>query len=240
MKKGSLWTNYHLAFRKNTDGGASGSPFDAYDFSNEWGRAPFDTRHSFYGGGNYQGPLGLTFNTFIVGNSGQRFNITTGQDTNVDTFFSERPAFATELNKPGVIITRFGALDPNPVPGQQIIPRNLGKGPGFLSVNVGIEKSIKFGPAIPTNSPPVVAPGTLAGASSPNPPPKQPIQRPYRVGLLLYASNLLNRNNRGNPVGNMASPRFLQSTGPSSTFFFGPGGAASGNRQLTLMVRFSF
>ncbi|MDT7602887.1 MAG: hypothetical protein QOF61_884, partial [Acidobacteriota bacterium] len=46
--------------------------------------------------------------------------------------------------------------------------------------------------------------------------------------------------NAGNPVGNMASPFFLKSTSPSSLFIFGPGGSASGNRQLLLRVRFSF
>ena len=39
---------------------------------------------------------------FMIANSGTPFNITTGRDTNGDTFFSERPAFATDLTKPGV------------------------------------------------------------------------------------------------------------------------------------------
>jgi len=60
-------------------------------------------------------------NTFIIANSGPPFNIITGHDTNGDTFFTERPAFATDLNKPGVIVTPLGAFDPNPSPGQTII-----------------------------------------------------------------------------------------------------------------------
>ena len=62
---------------------------------------------------------------FLIGSTGYPFNITTGRDTNGDTFFSERPAFATDLNEPGVVVTPFGAFDPTPSPGQTIIPEKL-------------------------------------------------------------------------------------------------------------------
>jgi len=49
-------------------------------------------------------------------------NITTGRDTNKDGFYSERPAFASNPNKLGVIITPYGALDPiNRLAGGNII-----------------------------------------------------------------------------------------------------------------------
>jgi hypothetical protein len=243
LGKLNFWSNYSLGKSKSRDNGTSGSPFDPYDFSGEWGRSNFDIRHFFYAGGNYPAPFGLSVNTFVVANSGTPFNIITGHDTNGDTFFTERPAFATDLSKPGVVVTPLGAFDPNPEPGQAVIPRNFGQGPSFVSVNVGLEKSIKFGRAIP---PKEVAGGAAAAgnlvtsADSPKPPPKQPVQRPYQLVLSLYANNLLNRTNRANPVGNLASPFFLRSTAPSSLFIFGPGGNASGNRQLLLRVRVSF
>ena len=53
-----------------------------------------------------------------------------------------------------MIVTPLGAFDPNPVPGQQIIPRNFGQGPAFFSVNFGVSKTIKFGRAIPPKTPP--------------------------------------------------------------------------------------
>ena len=68
----------------------------------------------------------------MIVRSGQPFNITTGRDNNGDTVFTDRPAFATDLAKPGVVVTRFGAFDPNPAPGQAIIPRNYGEGPGLF------------------------------------------------------------------------------------------------------------
>ena len=98
-------------------------------------RVVISARLSFiYGGGSYTAPGGINLNMFFIGNSGNPFNITTGRDTNGDTFFSERPAFATDLNEPGVVVTPLGAFDPTPSPGQTIIPRNFGRGPGLSFV----------------------------------------------------------------------------------------------------------
>ncbi len=241
--KVDFWTNYSLNKNRSADNGTSGSSFDPYDFSREWGRASYDVRHRFYGGGNYQTKSGFSVNSFIVASSGSPFNITTGHDTNGDTFFTERPAFATDLNKPGVIVTPLGAFDPNPVAGQRIIPRNFGQGSPFLSVNVGLAKTIKFGRAIPAKTPPPAAANgnVVTAAGSQKPPPKPQIQRPYSLSFSIYASNALNHTNRGNPVGNMASPYFLKTNGSSNSFFFGPdGGGSGGNRQISLRVRLGF
>jgi hypothetical protein len=256
--KVNFWTNYSLNKSRGTDSGTSGSSFNPYDFSREFGRASFDVRHWFYASAFYQTRSGFNVNTFIIANSGPPFNITTGRDTNGDTFFTERPAIATDLNKPGVLVTPLGAFDPNPTPGQPIIPRNFGQGPIFVSVNFGVSKTIKFGKAIPPKTPPPGAGGnvvttggnvttaqttttTTTPAGSPKPAPKPQIQRPYTLSFSIYASNALNRANLGPPVGNMASPYFLKSTGTSGIFFFGPGGGGTGgNRQVTLRVRLSF
>lgn len=250
LKKIGFWATYVWSKTRSLDNGTSGSPFDPYDFSNEWSRANFDIRHRFYANASYQTKSGWSVNTFIVGNSGPPFNITTGKDTNGDTFFSERPALATDLNKSGVIFTPFGVLDPNPTPGQRIIPRNFGEGPGFMSVNFGLSKTIKFGRAIPPKSPPPSATGavvTMTSAGAPptggdKPPAKPPVQRPYSLLISLYANNAFNRNNRSNLVGNMASPYFLKSTSTSGIFFSGPGGfgGSGGNRQISVRVRLSF
>jgi hypothetical protein len=120
----------------------------------------------------------------MIANSGQPFNITTGRDNNGDTVFSERPAFATDLTKPGVVVTPLGAFDPNPTLGQQIIPRNFGRGPAFISVNLGLEKVFKFGKAIEPKAPPAPPKTTDAAATPQKPQPKPPVQRSLHVGLL--------------------------------------------------------
>ena len=240
IKKVNFWGGYTLSKQRNTDGGNSGSPFDAYDFSREYARANFNPLSFVYCGGYYQAPHGISLNMFSIGSSGQPFNITTGRDTNGDTAFTERPAFATDLAKPGVLVTPLGAFDPNPTSGQDIIPRNFGRGPAFISVNFGLEKIFKFGKAIEPKTPPAPPKTTDAAATTQTPQPKPPIQRPYSLGFSIYTTNLFNRTNKGVPVGNMASPYFLKSASGSNNFVFGPGGGSGGNRLITLRVRFSF
>ena len=111
MKKLSFWGGYNLSKWRNTDSGSSGSPFDAYDFSQEFARGPWGSLNFVYGGGSYTAPGEISLNLFVVGNTGYPFNITTGRDANGDTFFSEQPAFATDLNEPGVVVTPLGAFD---------------------------------------------------------------------------------------------------------------------------------
>jgi len=238
LKKVNFWTGYSLGKQRSLDSGTSGSPFDAFDFSNEWARSSFSALSFFYGGGYYEAPHGINLNLFMIGSSGQPFNITTGRDTNGDTAFSERPAFATDLNKPGVVVTPLGAFDPNPTPGEQIIPRNFGRGPAFFSTNLSMEKIFKFGKAMePMTS---TAPPKASDGASAKPQPKPPLQRPYTVGFSVYVNNLFNRTNKGTPTGNMASPYFLKSASGSNMFSFGPGGGSGGNRIISLRVRFSF
>jgi hypothetical protein len=178
---------------------------------------------------------------FLIGSSGPPFNITTGRDTNGDTSFSERPAFATDLNEPGVVITPLGALDPTPSPGQTIIPRNLGRAPAFLSVNMSVGKAFKFGKAIEPKSPPPGGPSTTpATGGDAKPPAKPQIQRPYQIYFSINANNIFNRTNKSVPVGNMSSPFFLQSPAGSNQFSFGPSGGSAGNRIISLRMRISF
>ncbi|HEV8187887.1 MAG TPA: TonB-dependent receptor [Pyrinomonadaceae bacterium] len=239
-KKLQFWGGYNLNKGRATDSGQSGSPFDAYDFSHEYARGNFSSLSFMYGGGSYSGPHNINLNMFMIANSGYPFNITTGRDTNGDTYFSERPAFATDLNEPGVIVTPLGAFDPTPSAGQTIIPRNFGRGPGFVSVNISMSKTVKFGKAIEPKAPPPGAPKTTDATKDQKPPAKQPVQRPYSLTFSVNTFNILNRTNRGNPVGNMSSPFFLKSPSGSNNFSFGPGAGSGGNRLITLRVRFSF
>jgi hypothetical protein len=242
IKKFSFWGGYNLSKWRNTDSGTSGSPFDAYDFSQEYARGPFSSLNFVHWGNSYAAPHGFSLNMFLIGSTGYPFNITTGRDTNGDTFFTERPAFATDLNEPGVVVTPLGAFDPTPSPGQTLIPRNFGRGPGYLSVQLSVAKTFKFGKAIePKTPPPAGAPRTTtAGGADSKPPAKPPVQRPYSLTFSMNATNILNRTNKGTPIGNMTSPFFLQSPSGSNNFIFGPGGGNGGNRIISLRARFSF
>jgi hypothetical protein len=130
--------------RSDTDG-ASALPANTYDLRDEFGRASFDVRHRGFIIGSINLPWQVSLNPFIFVSSGSPFNITNGVDTNGDTISNERPAFATDLSRASVKITRFGAFDLNPLPGAQIILRNFGEGPGYFSVNMRVSKTFGFG-----------------------------------------------------------------------------------------------
>ena len=150
-QKFSMFTTYTLASARNDTDRASTMPANPYDLSTEYGRASSDARHQFIIVGNFTLPWELRLTPNVNLRSGGAFNITTGRDNNGDNSFTDRPAFANP-GDPGAIETRFGTFNPFPQPGDQIIPRNFGQGPGSITMNVGISKSFGFGPP-PNNFP---------------------------------------------------------------------------------------
>ena len=144
--------------RSNTDGAGS-FPANSYNLATEYGRAGFDVRHRAFLGGSIMGPLGLRFSPFMVVTSGHPYTLTLGRDLNGDSLYSDRPAFATDLTRPGVVVTPYGAFDTRPAPGETIIPRNYGNGPGLFFLNLRLSRTFGFG------GEPIVCPlsGSLAG-----------------------------------------------------------------------------
>ena len=229
---------------------ASCFPADSYDASNEYSRVAFIPSANFFIGGTLILPkLKVNLNPFIVYSSGRPFNIITGRDTNGDGLFTERPAFATAETDPANLRqTRFGDFDLDPKPGQELIPRNYGMGPGFFAINLGMSRAFMFGnvpgsaaaAARPAGAAPAPAQGQAAGAR-PSGGGGSSAEKRYTLTFSVNFLNLLNSTNLSNPIGNLSSPRFGESTSTSGSFGFGPSGsAAAGNRRIQLQVRFGF
>jgi hypothetical protein len=147
LSRSSSLNAFYVFAKANSDTDGTGTlPANPFDFTGEYARSALDVRHRFVVFGNFRAPWGISLNPFVIVNSGRPFNITLGRrDLNGDTVFTERPAFATDLTKPGVVLTKWGAFDPNPTAGSVIIPRNFGTGPGSLTTNLRISKSFGFG-----------------------------------------------------------------------------------------------
>ena len=219
-------------------------PADTYDLTAEYSRVAFIPSGNFFVGGTVILPkLKVNLNPFIVYSTGRPFNIITGRDTNGDGLFTERPAFATAQTDPADLRqTKFGDFDLSPAPGQELIPRNYGLGPSFFAVNIGISRAFAFG-----NVPAPAAAASAAGAAAA---PAQGGARPasgpspekkYTVTLSVNIQNLLNNVILQNPIGNLSSSRFGESTATAGSFGFGPSGsAAAGNRRIQVQVRFGF
>jgi hypothetical protein len=227
----SFYANYTLN-RATGDTESVGSfPADSYDLRSEYGRSSFDVRHTFSAGGTLAAPLGLRLSPLIFASSGRPFNITTGSDANGDSLFTDRPAFAADLTRPGVRVTPLGAFDTAPAPGQPIIPRNYGTGPGYFVVNLNVVRTFVLGGKAPAAQ----GSGASAGSNSAEG------EGRYRLTLGVRVLNLFNRVNLDLPVGNLGSPRFGQSTATAGISGAVSGGhLAAGNRRIDTLLRFEF
>ena len=223
-KRFTLFASYVLAKVNSDTDGPSTFPADPFDLSGEYGRSALDIRQRVIAGAAVNLPWQLTLNPFVLAASGGPFNITTGKDSNGDTVFSERPAFATDLSRPSVKITRFGAFDLNPQTGGSIVPRNFGSGPGSLVVNLRIGKTFVLNHTGKRSS---AAPAGQRATSEP---------RPYKIMIGLMATNILNHTNRAAPIGNLSSLLFGRSIGLASSGF----SSNSSNRRIDLQVNFAF
>jgi len=218
-----LFGNFRYSYvrSRNNNATGSGSSFDPYDYSQEFSRGTADGVHSVGGYLYYTLPWKISVGSDFSVNSGSRFNITTGRDTNGDGYYSERPSFATDLSKPGLIETPYGILDPNPSPGDRLIPRNLGRGNSFIMFNASISKTFGFNEDKAKKTP-----------------PKQSLNFSLRV------NNVFNIINDGTPVGNMASPNFLRVLSSYSdggmSFINGAQQGTFAGRNMSLSVGFQF
>jgi len=235
---------YYVWSKANGDTDGAGSfPANQYDLRNEYGRAGFDVRHRAFVGGSIAAPYGISLSPFIVASSGGPFNITSGRDLNGDSLFNDRPTWATDLSRPGVVRTSYGILDTEPMPGQTIIPRNIGNSPGRFMVNLRLSKSFGFGERssspgqaadqAPHGPPMAGAHGGHGGHGGYGGPSGS---RSY-LTFSVSARNLFNTVNLAPAVGNLNSPLFGTSVALAG---YGHHGSASANRTLELQVRFSF
>src|SRR5579885_1060242 len=247
----SLFAFYVLGYAHSNTDGASTYPADPYNMADEYGRSALDVRHRFVLGGSIAGPWALRLSPFLIAHSGAPFNIITGADPFGDATFAARPAFATDLSRPSVVITPLGAFDLKPTGGEQIIPRNYGQGPAYFSLNLRLSKTFGFGAKDERGAP---APGGgFGGGRGGGRGPGGGGMRMgggmrggfgdsltnhrYNLTFSVSARNLLNNVNFGMPSGNLTSPFFGRSN--SIAGGFGPAAIAN-NRRLELQLRFNF
>jgi len=172
-KKLSLFGFYTLSYANSdaSSGGGGGGFFGSgttssasflsnqYDPLADYGRAAFDVRHRAFIGGNVSLPHSFSLSPFIIINSGQPYNITTGQDNNGDSILNDRPALAPAADcgqYSTVVCTPLGAFNINPncsnltsgetcPTGLPTLPVNYRTGPGDATFNLRLSKTFGFG-----------------------------------------------------------------------------------------------
>jgi hypothetical protein len=244
----SLTGSYTLSWAMSDTDGVGTFPAKPYDLSGEYGPAATDVRNRFSLNGSFNTKWNVRLSPFVIVDSGPPFDITVGRDLYGTTLFNGRPGIPNDPNKLGQIRTSYGWLDPNPSPDQRTLPRNYGRGPGSVTVNLRLTKTLEFGgergsaataqrgtggegrPATGVFS---AVPGTPGSSSSAQ------AGRRYNLSISMSVRNLLNHTNPGPIIGNITSPLFGQANQPA-----GGGGfvfsEAANNRRLELQMRFTF
>lgn len=233
-----------------SSGGTSAASFVAHQFDPfaDYGRAAFDVRHRAFIGGNISLPYAFSLSPFIIINSGQPYNLTTGQDNNSDSIFNDRPWFVN--GNESAVCTQRADFSTSSI-GFAQVPVNYCTGPANATFNMRLSKTISFGPETkghsaggggrgPHGGGPrggSLGPGGLSGSGgNPFGGPGTSVNRRYSLTFSVQVRNLFNTFNPGNPIGNLSSPFF----GQANSVGGGPFASASANRRVDLQIRFSF
>jgi hypothetical protein len=222
----SLFATYVLNRSRSNTEGANTFPANPYSMTGEYGPAGNDVHHRVNVGGSINTKWNVRFNPLVTLQTGQPFDITTGSDLYGTTLFNARPGIGASPSKPGLIQTDYGLLDPSPGPGETLLSRNYGRGPGQMMVNLRVGKAFGFGPERKS-----AKPGGIFAA---------PSERRYNVIVSLSIRNILNHTNAGPIIGNITSPLF----GGANQMAGGANGEGfsenANNRRLELQTRFTF
>jgi hypothetical protein len=256
----SLFGSYLINRARSNSDGLNTFPANPYNFAGEYGPALTDVHNSMTFGGSIDTKWNVRLSPLVAVDSGPPFDVTAGSDLYGTTLFNGRPGIAIDPNKPGVIPTQYGWLDPNPSSDEKILPRNYGRGPGQIRVNFRISKTFGFGSTREGRGGGPGGGGGGGGARSANPfgtgggpqgANAGPSNRRFNLTVSMSALNLINHNNPGPIIGNITSPLFGRANQPAGGGFgLGGGGQVNNlgggfsenanNRRLELQTRLTF
>jgi hypothetical protein len=246
-KKLYLFGYYSLSYGKDNN---EGLPADPYNLRAEWGPSSYgDMRHRLALGTTIPLPLKMTVYPFLVANSGQPYNITTGLDPFNTGYPAARPALLNGIAAPActgatlMYAAGFGCFDLQPAAGAVTIERNFARGPAAVNVVLRVARTWAFGRE--GGSGPVAQSSGGDGAHGGGNPTAGMFNsntgRKYNLTLSASTLNALNHSNFGAPNGDLSSPYFGQYRSLGGVVVLTHGGAPSTyNRKIDLQLRFTF
>jgi hypothetical protein len=254
---------YVLGYFKSDTSGANYFPSRQTDIEFDYGRASNDVRNRFFLIASTLLPYNIQGSIFTIANSGAPYNITTGQDLNLDNQYNERPSVvAASLCTPNsnqYYKTRYGCLNITPNPGDKVIAYGSGRGPANFSANVRLSKNFAIGPKVegrgggdggrhgggggPHGGPGPrggLGPGGLSGSGGGGffgGPHSKEVRRKYNLNFTVAANNVFNVVNLAQPNNVVTSDTFDQSLALAGQFFNRNETAV---RTIDLQMSFSF
>jgi hypothetical protein len=227
----------------------------------DYRRASFASPNMVFLMGSYTGPFNITFNPFLIAQSGRPYNFVTPNDLTGDNFFNDRPSIVAATNctptSTQYFQTPYGCFNTIPQPGENIISGNMGNGPAAVAVNLRISRAFGIGPKLESAG----GSNNGGGPGGGGPPPgggrgyggggfgggfggggrgmmggSASTGHKYSLSLSAQALNLFNDIDRGQPIGTVNSPNFGQSTSLANGIF----SSGSAARRVFVQAAFSF
>jgi hypothetical protein len=245
-KRVSLFGFYALNSAHGDTSGNGSFVTTPYHIAEDYGRTTFDVRSRLYLGGSITLPKLIQMSPFIIGQSGNPYNITTGADNNGDSVFNDRPLLVgagTPESKTvagcGTFLSQGTGAAPS---GASVVPINYCTGPTLFTFNLRITKTFGFGASTakaegqggPGGGPPGGGHdhgGRMGfgggGASS---------GKRYNVALGVNLQDLFNNEDLDTPDGVLSSPEF----GHSLQVHGQPYTTDSALRRISLQASFNF
>jgi len=147
----SLFGYYSLNSAHGDTSGAGANITTPGNIAADYGRTTFDVRNRIFLAGSITLPKFIQVSPFMIGQSGNPYNITTGSDNNGDSFFNDRPVFGAPNGIPAgadgtnTIAGCGSFVQPPTGTAYKTVPINYCTGPTLFTFNVRLTKTIGFG-----------------------------------------------------------------------------------------------
>ena len=255
----SLFGYYSLNSAHGDTSGATSDISTPGNIAADYGRTAFDVRNRIFLAGSVTLPKYIQLSPFFLAQSGTPYNITTGSDNNLDTFYNDRPNLVTGVAPNGSTIKSIPGCgtfaQPGIVGGAPVVPINYCTGPSLYTFNLRVTKTFGFGASTKANAGgqgggpggppgggghgsggggggrggPGGGPGGMGGGGTST-------GKRYNLAFGVQVQNLFNKEDLSTPQGVLSSPNFGQST----QIYGQPYTTTSALRRITLQTSFTF
>jgi len=258
----SLFGYYSLNSAHGDTSGNGGFITTPGNIAADYGRTGFDVKSRIFMAGSVTLPHYIQISPFMIGQTGNPYNVTVGNDLNHDTIFNDRPLLvpagttgSQTINGCGTFVSPAAGTAPA---GSPVVPINACTGPGLFTLNFRLTKTFGFGPmrnATPGQSgrgqngqgggPPGGGGNHNRGGGGGGGGGGGPMMfgggggntgKRYNLSVGMSVNNLFNNTDLATPIGTLSSPKFGQSTQVT-------GGAYTGDsaiRRIQVQASFTF
>jgi hypothetical protein len=261
-KRVSLFGFVSLNSAKGDTSGAGSFVTTPFHIANDYGRTGFDVKARYFISGSITLPHFIQVSPFMIGQSGNPYNITTGSDNNGDLTYNDRPYLAPGATVDNVYVKSIGcgtfALPGHQPTGASIVPINYCTGPSLFTFNVRLTKTWGFGGSkqAAADARPRGQGGQGGGVPGMGGGPPgggggggsrggggmgyggggASTGQKYNVGFGVQIQNLFNNLDAATPIGTFTSSNFGQSTQVTGQPYTG----TSALRRIALNASFTF